>query len=135
MLENKTISLHILFSDGQKIVKNDLFFVSLATFDGEISILKDHSDLVTELEVGKVIATHHNNTKEIFLIYKAIAIVRDSKIVVTTELCEEIQLQNKNQMLHNIEKYQEALKLLKDKSDINVIKNEIKKYTSMMKFF
>jgi F-type H+-transporting ATPase subunit epsilon len=90
-----------------EIVNEDVVFVKMPTQNEALGVLKSHSPMFAELEIGKVRISKEDGTKEYFFIPGGFAHVMPDEVLILTEFvehAEDIDLRRAERDHHNAQK-------------------------------
>jgi F-type H+-transporting ATPase subunit epsilon len=113
----KTFKAQILIPN-KALFSGDILSVIVPTKEGQITILNNHTPIVSTLSIGEIVVEKENKEKETFNIQGGVVEVKQSgEVVILSD--REIQIENIE--TEEIEKAKErAKKAMQDKDDVFV---------------
>lgn len=125
---NKTIKLKI-FSPAKEVYENEVSEVTIPTKDGEITVLPNHTPIISALDGGELVA-RHGKQETSFFVYGGVVEVRpNSEVIILTDESDAV-----TEISTDIAKvaYERALKLAEEakrKSDVDyaVLENNLRR--------
>jgi len=116
----------IIVSQEEKLLDQEVDFVTLPTADGLITILKDHQSLISKLAFGELIYQVNGEKHKMLVTQGFVNKKPDNQVLVVVDSAFSARELNDEKIQAAIAKAKEAYRISKDKQELLMIETSLK---------